>query len=146
MVVEGELTVGSRMKASLSADHRVTDGAEACRVYAGIGGLSGRADAADVIDLFQNLVKKRPVISTSQGSLCFFTFQPGRRTTSRKVLDLGDQPDVIPCLFHPDVSCSRSGFVRCQAFPGNGISRAARCRRQGLHKDHHQNKCANGLR
>jgi pyruvate dehydrogenase E2 component (dihydrolipoamide acetyltransferase) len=29
VVVEGELTVGSRMKASLSADHRVTDGAEA---------------------------------------------------------------------------------------------------------------------
>ncbi|QRN83381.1 2-oxo acid dehydrogenase subunit E2 [Chloroflexota bacterium] len=29
MVVDGELTVGSQMKASISADHRVTDGAEA---------------------------------------------------------------------------------------------------------------------
>lgn len=29
VVVDGELTVGSRMKATLSADHRVTDGAEA---------------------------------------------------------------------------------------------------------------------
>ena len=29
VVVGGELAVGSRMKASLSADHRVTDGAEA---------------------------------------------------------------------------------------------------------------------
>ena len=29
VVVKGEVTVGSRMKASLSADHRVTDGAEA---------------------------------------------------------------------------------------------------------------------
>ena len=29
VVVEGQLTVGSRMKVSLSADHRVTDGAEA---------------------------------------------------------------------------------------------------------------------
>jgi len=29
VVEEGELTVGSRMKATLSADHRVTDGAEA---------------------------------------------------------------------------------------------------------------------
>lgn len=31
VVVEGELTVGSRMKATLSADHRVTDGAEAAQ-------------------------------------------------------------------------------------------------------------------
>jgi len=29
VVVDGELTIGSRMKATLSADHRVTDGAEA---------------------------------------------------------------------------------------------------------------------
>jgi len=29
VVEEGELAVGSRMKATLSADHRVTDGAEA---------------------------------------------------------------------------------------------------------------------
>jgi pyruvate dehydrogenase E2 component (dihydrolipoamide acetyltransferase) len=29
MVVDGELTVGSQMKATISADHRVTDGAEA---------------------------------------------------------------------------------------------------------------------
>lgn len=31
VVVDGELTVGTRMKATISADHRVTDGAEAAR-------------------------------------------------------------------------------------------------------------------
>ena len=31
MVVDGELTVGNRMKATISADHRVTDGVEAAR-------------------------------------------------------------------------------------------------------------------
>jgi pyruvate dehydrogenase E2 component (dihydrolipoamide acetyltransferase) len=31
VVVEGELAIGWRMKATLSADHRVTDGAEAAR-------------------------------------------------------------------------------------------------------------------
>ena len=29
VVVDGELTIGTRMKATISADHRVTDGAEA---------------------------------------------------------------------------------------------------------------------
>ena len=31
VVVDGELTVGWRMKATISADHRVTDGAEAAQ-------------------------------------------------------------------------------------------------------------------
>jgi pyruvate dehydrogenase E2 component (dihydrolipoamide acetyltransferase) len=31
VVVDGELTVGTRMKATISADHRVTDGVEAAR-------------------------------------------------------------------------------------------------------------------
>jgi pyruvate dehydrogenase E2 component (dihydrolipoamide acetyltransferase) len=31
VVVDGELAVGMRMKATISADHRVTDGAEAAR-------------------------------------------------------------------------------------------------------------------
>ncbi|NCF65758.1 MAG: hypothetical protein GWP61_07280, partial [Chloroflexi bacterium] len=31
VVVDGELSVGTRMKVTLSADHRVTDGAEAAR-------------------------------------------------------------------------------------------------------------------
>jgi pyruvate dehydrogenase E2 component (dihydrolipoamide acetyltransferase) len=31
VVVDGELTIGVRMKATISADHRVTDGAEAAQ-------------------------------------------------------------------------------------------------------------------
>ncbi|MCP4417291.1 MAG: 2-oxo acid dehydrogenase subunit E2, partial [Chloroflexi bacterium] len=31
VVVDGELTIGTRMKATISADHRVTDGAEAAQ-------------------------------------------------------------------------------------------------------------------
>ncbi|UCG26490.1 MAG: 2-oxo acid dehydrogenase subunit E2, partial [Chloroflexota bacterium] len=31
VVVDGELTIGMRMKATISADHRVSDGAEAAQ-------------------------------------------------------------------------------------------------------------------
>jgi pyruvate dehydrogenase E2 component (dihydrolipoamide acetyltransferase) len=31
VVVDGQLAVGTRMKVTISADHRVTDGAEAAR-------------------------------------------------------------------------------------------------------------------
>jgi pyruvate dehydrogenase E2 component (dihydrolipoamide acetyltransferase) len=31
VVVDGELTIGNRMKATISADHRVTDGVEAAQ-------------------------------------------------------------------------------------------------------------------
>jgi pyruvate dehydrogenase E2 component (dihydrolipoamide acetyltransferase) len=39
VVVEGELTVGTRMKATLSADHRVTDGAEAAQFMQTLKGV-----------------------------------------------------------------------------------------------------------
>lgn len=38
VVVDGELRVGSRMKTTLSADHRVTDGAEAAEFMQALGG------------------------------------------------------------------------------------------------------------
>lgn len=38
VVVDGQVTVGIRMKATLSADHRVTDGAEAARFMQTLGG------------------------------------------------------------------------------------------------------------
>lgn len=39
LVAEGQVTVGSRMKATLSADHRVTDGAEAAQFMQTLGTL-----------------------------------------------------------------------------------------------------------
>ncbi|WP_420644678.1 dihydrolipoamide acetyltransferase family protein [Candidatus Leptofilum sp.] len=39
VVVDGELTVGNRMKATLSADHRVTDGAEAAQYMQTLKGI-----------------------------------------------------------------------------------------------------------
>ncbi|WP_420630340.1 dihydrolipoamide acetyltransferase family protein [Candidatus Leptofilum sp.] len=39
VVVDGELTVGTRMKATLSADHRVTDGAEAAQYMQTLKGI-----------------------------------------------------------------------------------------------------------
>jgi pyruvate dehydrogenase E2 component (dihydrolipoamide acetyltransferase) len=39
VVVDGELTVGTRMKATISADHRVTDGAEAAQFMQAFKGM-----------------------------------------------------------------------------------------------------------
>ncbi|MEZ4589589.1 MAG: dihydrolipoamide acetyltransferase family protein [Chloroflexota bacterium] len=39
VVVDGELTIGTRMKATLSADHRVTDGAEAAQYMQTLKGI-----------------------------------------------------------------------------------------------------------
>jgi pyruvate dehydrogenase E2 component (dihydrolipoamide acetyltransferase) len=37
VVADGQLAVGTRMKATISADHRVTDGAEAARFMQALG-------------------------------------------------------------------------------------------------------------
>ncbi len=39
----GELKIGWRMKATISVDHRISDGAEAAQVHAGAGKIFGRA-------------------------------------------------------------------------------------------------------
>jgi pyruvate dehydrogenase E2 component (dihydrolipoamide acetyltransferase) len=39
VVVNGELTIGTRMKATISADHRVTDGAEAAQFMQTLKGI-----------------------------------------------------------------------------------------------------------
>jgi pyruvate dehydrogenase E2 component (dihydrolipoamide acetyltransferase) len=45
VVVDGQLAVGTRMKATISADHRVTDGVEAAQYMQAFKGAVGRPAA-----------------------------------------------------------------------------------------------------
>ena len=61
VVVDGELTVGTRMKATISADHRVTDGAEAAQYMQTLKRILEETAAFAHLDKFTATITKSPL-------------------------------------------------------------------------------------